>query len=226
MFSFYFCFTDFLYKMYSTIKTSRLSPISSLMRISCRQLHISSCKLVRKDENFTFDWDKVPSTLEKEREKFSDYLDVFGEARFSKPIEYQNRQYTTSTDPTEWAMVERYMMQCEPKQIPVPKNRECSSGFVMPTTKPGDYPYFVKRAPSWLFPVYVYQADQGGRTPVITTIRRVEGNVEKLREDLSEFLMQRYEQEFISQANELMQKVVFRGNFDKDFKEFLKIRGF
>ena len=33
-------------------------------------------------------------------------------------------------------------------------------------------------------------------------------------------------QEFISQANELMQKVVFRGNFDADFKEFLKMKGF
>ena len=56
--------------------------------------------------------------------------------------------------------------------------------------------------------------------------RRVEGNVFKLREDLSEFLLHRYEQEFISQANEIMQKVVFRGNFDSDFKEFLREKGF
>ena len=56
--------------------------------------------------------------------------------------------------------------------------------------------------------------------------RRVEGNVFKLRKDLSQFLLQRYEQEFISQANEIMQKVVFRGNFDSDFKEFLRQKGF
>ena len=48
----------------------------------------------------------------------------------------------------------------------------------------------------------------------------------ELRKDLSEFLLQRYEQQFISQANEIMQKVVFRGNFDSDFKEFLKEKGF
>ena len=47
-----------------------------------------------------------------------------------------------------------------------------------------------------------------------------------LREELSNFLFEKYEQEFISQANELMQKVVFRGNFDADFKEFLKMKGF
>ena len=56
--------------------------------------------------------------------------------------------------------------------------------------------------------------------------RRVEGDVAALREELSEFLFEKYEQEFISQANELMQKVVFRGNFDADFKEFLKMKGF
>ena len=56
--------------------------------------------------------------------------------------------------------------------------------------------------------------------------RRVEGDVAALREELSKFLFEKYEQEFISQANELMQKVVFRGNFDADFKEFLKMKGF
>ena len=173
----------------------------------------------------------MPSTLEKEREKFADCLEVFGEARFNKKVEYQNRQYTSSTDPKEWSMVMRYVNQCNPKPIPVPSTsqKDSSSGFLMPTAKPGDHPYFVKRAPSWMFPVYVSQkSGQGGQSnqPVLTTIKRVEGDVFKLREDLSDFLMERYEQEFISQPNELMQKVVFRGNFDKDFKEFLKIKGF
>ena len=179
--------------------------------------------------HFTLMLLQVPNTVDKEREKFSDYLDTFGDSGFSKPVEYQHRQYTTSMDPSEWAMVERYMAMSQPKTIPVPKtDQNTSSGFVMPTAKPGDYPYFVKRAPSWLFPVYVSQrSGRGGLPcPVITTVKRVEGDVARLREDLTEFLMQRYEQEFISQANELMQKVVFRGNFDKDFKEFLRIRGF
>ena len=32
-----------------------------------------------------------------------------------------------------------------------------SSGFTMPRARPGDYPYHVKRAPSWMLPVYVSQ---------------------------------------------------------------------
>jgi len=62
--------------------------------------------------------------------------------------------------------------------------------------------------------------------PVTTVIKRVEGDVNKLCEDLDQFLFQRYEQEFIRQPNELMQKVVYRGNFDADFKDFLRMRGF
>ena len=79
--------------------------------------------------------------------------------------------------------------------------------------------------------------------PVTTIIKRVEGDVNKLCEDLDQFLFQRwerfwkiislycidyfrYEQEFIRQPNELMQKVVYRGNFDADFKDFLRMRGF
>lgn len=212
----------------STFRLNNQSKIIASILLK-RNIYLSPCREVRQDENFTFDWDKVPSTSEKEREKFSDYLDIFGETRFSKPIEYQNRQYTTSADPEEWSYVARYMNQCSSKTIPLPNSSQnLSSGFVMPTAKPGDHPYFVKRAPSWLFPVYVTQSEGRGlqRQPVLTTIKRVEGNVAKLCEDLSDFLMERYEQEFTSQPNELMQKVVFRGNFDQDFKEFLKMKGF
>ena len=54
----------------------------------------------------------------------------------------------------------------------------------------------------------------------------MEGDVEALRKELEGFLRGRYEREFMSQANEFMQKVVFRGNYDADFKEFLKDKGF
>ena len=48
-------------KMYSIIRT-RLSPRLSTLMSPCicnRQLSLSPCKLVRQDENFTFDWEKV-----------------------------------------------------------------------------------------------------------------------------------------------------------------------
>merc|ERR1711874_85148 len=104
--------------------------------------------------------------------------------------------------------------------------------FFRPTAKPGDYPYFVRRTFNHMYPVYVhgvsnmYTKGGGAQATVVTWVKKVEGDMEQLRLDLSEFLFQRYEAEFISQTDEVRQKVVFRGNFDTDFKDFLKMRGF
>ena len=121
--------------------------------------------------------------------------------------------------------MERLISLSAPKPVPVPKlapGQETPSGFVMPTAKPGYHPYHVRRASSWLLPVYVSQPWRNGQpSATITTIRKVEGDVEALRQDLSKFLFERYEQEFISQPNEFMQKVVFRGNFDADFNKYV-----
>lgn len=134
-----------------------------------------------------------------------------------------------SRDPAEWAAVESLLEQCRPRTVPVPQTGSgpAPSGFTMPSARPGQYPYFVRRPASWMLPVYVSQSE-GALQPghVITTVRRVEGDVEALRQQLLQFLFSRYKQDFVSQANELMQKVVFRGNFDADFKEFLRDKGF
>ena len=48
--------------MYSMRKVSRLSstpPMHLSLHLTSRQLSMSSCYLLRKNENFTFDWSKV-----------------------------------------------------------------------------------------------------------------------------------------------------------------------
>jgi len=72
-----------------------------------RRLGTSPPCWVRQDENFTFDWNKVPDTVEKERKKFEDYVEMFGEHRFNREVKVEDREYTVSTDPTEWLAVER-----------------------------------------------------------------------------------------------------------------------
>ena len=76
-------------------------------------------------------------------------------------MKVEDREYTVSADPAEWASVERYKREqknigmvtlarrytsmCLPRSIPTPEaGPEKPSGFVMPTTKPGDFPYFVR----------------------------------------------------------------------------------
>ena len=42
-------------------------------------------------------------------------------------------------------LARRYISMCLPRSIPTPEaGPEKPSGFVMPTTKPGDFPYFVR----------------------------------------------------------------------------------
>merc|ERR1719423_107517 len=150
-----------------------------------------------------------------------------GDAKFSdSPVNIRDVEYTSTKDTSDWKHVERLVEQCRPKHIPVPKGTEVKpSGFFLPRTKPGDLPYFVRRAPSWLYPVYVQDhLQQRGGYPgtTVTMIKKVEGDVFELKKDIDKFLYERYEREFIGQANEIMQKIMYRGNFDKDFKDFLK----
>ena len=78
-------------------------------------------------------------------------------------------------DPEEWNYVERLLDQSRPKTIPVPEvepGKVLPSGFTMPTAKRGDHPYFVKRNPNWMLPVYVKQPwFRGQPHATITTIR-------------------------------------------------------
>ena len=50
---------------------------------------------------------QVPGTLEKERKKFEDYVELFGEHRFNREVVVQDREYTVSTDPAELQAVDR-----------------------------------------------------------------------------------------------------------------------
>jgi len=206
---------------------------SRIVLQSCRRRQlvlVSQLRHYRKSENFTYDWDKVPETLEKERKKYEEYTEVFGEERYSnRDTNIREIKYTASQDPAEWSSVQNIIDACAPKLIPVPNTDGVQpSGFFVPTAKHGDYPYFVRRAPSWLYPVYVEIRDlhKNPAGTTVTVIKKVEGNIFRLKTDLDKFLFERYEREFIGQANEILQKIVFRGNLGKDFKDFLKMKGF
>ena len=73
--------------------------------------------------------------------------------------------------------MERLLEQSLPKTIPVPNvepGRVKPSGFRMPTAKVGDHPYYVKRNPNWMLPVYVNQPwSLGQPQATITVIRSV-----------------------------------------------------
>eukprot|EP00088_Acartia_fossae_P009665 TRINITY_DN1471_c0_g1_i2.p1 TRINITY_DN1471_c0_g1~~TRINITY_DN1471_c0_g1_i2.p1 ORF type:complete len:215 (-),score=29.59 TRINITY_DN1471_c0_g1_i2:28-672(-) len=195
-------------------------------------LALPSVRTVRHSENFTFDWDKVPDTYEKERKQFEEFCEEVGEARINNNLKIENVEYTASQNAEEWKHVQHLVDLASPTFIPVPEKSDevKPSGFYYPSAKPGDYPYYVRRAPSWLFPVYVgdyaKQNKKDKRKFVVTTIRRVDGDIFALRKDLDAFLFERYEREFICKVMEIAQKLIYRGNVEKDIKDFLRLKGF
>ena len=53
---------------------------SRIVLQSCRRRQlvlVSQLRHYRKSENFTYDWDKVPETLEKERKKYEEYTEAW-----------------------------------------------------------------------------------------------------------------------------------------------------
>jgi hypothetical protein len=93
-----------------TTQTTR-APAASVIFVQTRAF--------RQNENFTFDWKKVPASLEKEREKFDSYNDVVGDARFSpQPVNMREVAYVATRDPVEWRFVQRLVDACKPKPVP------------------------------------------------------------------------------------------------------------
>ena len=72
----------------------------------------------------------------------------------------------------------------------------------------------------------VYTEFKRLKDTVETTINHCEGDMYKLRDDLADFLQERYDQKFASQVAELHSEIKFRGDFEQDFKEFLLQKGF
>ena len=76
-------------------------------------------RYLRENENFTFDWSRVPDTLEKERRKYEEYSELMGDSKFSKQdLNIREIEYTASQKPEEWVHVQRLVEMCAPRQIP------------------------------------------------------------------------------------------------------------
>ena len=112
------CQSPFAENMNATL----LRQLSRTCRSAPTPAHIvfSQTRTFRQDENFTFDWKKVPASLEKEREKFDEYSELVGDARFSQPEENSSRQveYVATRDPAEWRFVQRLVDAAKPRIVP------------------------------------------------------------------------------------------------------------
>ena len=160
---------------------------------------------------------------------FEEYVSKFGEARFADIApKVQSRQFLVSTDPDEWKYVERlFPHDIRPKITP---KDEFPSGFQLPKISPQEaiekYEYFVGRPVSQMLPVYLKVVSSDHHESLTTNLNKCEGNLYKLREDIDDFLRERYKREFVCMVSEIQQKLFYRGDLEEEIKEFLLNKGF
>ncbi|XP_071535872.1 large ribosomal subunit protein mL49 [Panulirus ornatus] len=125
----------------------------------------------------------------------------------------------------EWSYVERLM---HPTAIPKPcamPGEVMPSGWVAPSAKIGDYPYFVPRSTNHMIPVYLKHVQILQR--FITSVKHVEGDIFALGEELQDYLQQRIPKKYIIvRVHEPHQVIQIKGNFVAEVKEFLLEKGF
>ncbi|KAK8392805.1 hypothetical protein O3P69_014918 [Scylla paramamosain] len=132
-------------------------------------------------------------------------------------------QVETST--AEWHYVERlFPLKSIPKPTVAP-GEVTPSGWVAPSAKPGDHPYFVRRSPSHMIPVYLHHIPHISKYR--TFVSHVEGDVFALLEELREYLQDRKHTRILNmRAHEPHQKIEIKGQYVAEVREFLLERGF
>ncbi|XP_005307949.2 large ribosomal subunit protein mL49 isoform X2 [Chrysemys picta bellii] len=123
----------------------------------------------------------------------------------------------------EYKFVERLI---PPTRIPAPpKHAEypTPSGWRAPSDTPPALPYFVRRSRMHNVPVYK-DITSGNRR--MTVIRKIEGDIWALEEEVKEFLTQLAGKPPPIQVNEITCSIRIKGYFDNELKEWLLNKGF
>nr|ADD38496.1 Probable 39S ribosomal protein L49, mitochondrial [Lepeophtheirus salmonis] len=174
----------------------------------------------RSTENNTFHPRGILAEPEEEYEAFKTFDKDLG--HLIPDPKLPDRKYEASS--AEWHFVERLTSNVS-TVIPTPPPKDLyPSGFYLPTAKFGDNRYFISRTSTYMLPVYL---ERSFKNQIMTSkIRKVDGDLFALRDDLDAFLFEKYQMQFISQVAELFGKVSYRGDFIEDFKEFCRLKGF
>lgn len=141
--------------------------------------------------------------------------------KHTHPQSYEKVEMSTA----EWSYVERLI---PPTAIPKPTvnpGEVTPSGWVAPSARPRDYPYFVPRAASHMLPVYLLHQPILSR--FITSVKHVEGDIFVLAEELREHLTPLIAPKILClRVHEPHQMIQVKGQLVGEIKEFLLKKGF
>ncbi|CAI5797983.1 ribosomal L49, mitochondrial [Podarcis lilfordi] len=124
----------------------------------------------------------------------------------------------------EYRFVERLI---PPSRVPVPPKHDSyptPSGWSPPQDPPPDLPYFVRRSRMHNIPVYTDTTFRGCRK--MTVIRKIEGDIWALENEVKEFITQLSGRTAVTQVNEVSCMIRVKGFFEQELKKWLLDKGF
>uniref|UniRef100_A0A1B6MUQ5 Large ribosomal subunit protein mL49 n=1 Tax=Graphocephala atropunctata TaxID=36148 RepID=A0A1B6MUQ5_9HEMI len=148
-----------------------------------------------------------------------------GSYKNSKPVEDTSNytEFEIIHNPEEWKYVERLLPI---KWIPDPEPKESyPSGWRPQKADPEKIAYFVERTKNHMLPVYLHTADRGRQKH--TKIRRIEGDIWRLSEELVRYIKPQMGFSSVGvKVEELRRTITLRGDFVDYSKTFLVDKGF
>ncbi|XP_077402696.1 large ribosomal subunit protein mL49 [Vanacampus margaritifer] len=122
----------------------------------------------------------------------------------------------------EYHFVERLI---PPSRVPSPPKHSgpTPSGWMPPAESPPSLPYMIRRSRMHNIPVYT-DVTHGNRR--MTLVRKVEGDIWALDNDVKQYLKDMTGKQMPTQVNEVTMTLRVKGNFEKELKEWLTSKGF
>lgn len=127
-----------------------------------------------------------------------------------------------STSPEEWKFVERLL----PKTfIPQPTLKsEYPSGWKPPSESSSSHPYYIERNRNHMYPLYL--KIQGRGQIKTTKLKRIQGDIWALHDDLKVYLEKRSKKYVHMQIQEVSGHINIKGDYVSIVEEWLQDKGF
>lgn len=124
-------------------------------------------------------------------------------------------------NPAEWKHVEAILA---PALVPKPLVREeYPSGWRPQTPEASTLQYFVPRTKNHMIPVYLCTYFRGQRR--LTKLRRIQGDIWLLEQELHKTIEKRIGKEIVTRVNEMTGQIWFKGDYVNIIKDFLMAKG-
>lgn len=123
----------------------------------------------------------------------------------------------------EWVYVERLLSK--PKTVPEPTEKaEYPSGWQPQTIDPTKAPYMIHRNKNHMIPVYLHTGERNQRQ--ITMVKRIQGDIHALAEDLLIFLEDYTGRKVPMRINEYTGIIFIKRDYVNLIKDYLMKKGY